>query len=309
VSHDSELLLVMEYVHGEPLQALLRTARTRQEPVPLRIVLAIASAMLHGLHAAHEARSETGVPLGIVHRDVSPQNVMIGADGVPRVLDFGIARAAMRVASTAVGVVKGKLAYMAPEQLGFAPIDRRADVYAASVVLWEMLTGKRLFVVADGGTVDLDQLVRGAITPPSRLAAGVPRLLDAIVLHGLARDPERRFATAREMALALERAGDLARSTEIADWVESLAGETLAQRAQRVADIERKSSSVRLTPVDPADRARPIDRRSDPRGAARRSRSSRRCRRWRCPSPRRPRRGPLARVWPRWWPTGSWAQG
>ena len=108
VPYGDELLLVMEYVHGESLQVLLRAARARGERVPLRIALAIASAMLHGLHAAHEATSETGEPLGIVHRDVSPQNVIVGVDGVPRVLDFGIARAAVRVESTARGDREGQ---------------------------------------------------------------------------------------------------------------------------------------------------------------------------------------------------------
>jgi serine/threonine protein kinase len=243
VPHGDELLLVMEYVHGESLQVLLRGARARGERVPLRIALAIASAILHGLHAAHEATSEDGQPLGIVHRDVSPQNVMVGVDGVPRVLDFGIARAAVRVESTAEGIVKGKLAYMAPEQLAGTELDRRADIYSTSIVLWEMLTGRRLFVKQDGGTVMVDKLLQGVVEPPSRLAPGVPRLLDAIVLHGLARSPAQRFATAREMALSLERVGEIARPSELGEWVESLASDALADRAEQLQQVERTSSS------------------------------------------------------------------
>jgi serine/threonine protein kinase len=245
VSHGGELLLVMEYVHGESLHQLLRTARARGTRVPLRIVLAIASAVLHGLHAAHEAVSEDGVPLGIVHRDVSPQNVIVGVDGVPRVLDFGIARAAVRVESTAHGVVKGKLAYMSPEQLAGGPLDRRADVWSAAVLVWEMLTGHRLFVNDDGGVVNIDKLLKAAVDPPSRIAPSTPRLLDAIVLHGLGRSPEQRFGTAREMAVALERAGDVARPSEVGEWVESLATDALAERAGRLKDIERTSSSMK----------------------------------------------------------------
>jgi serine/threonine protein kinase len=243
--HEDELLLVMEYVHGESLHVLLRAARARGQRVPLRITLAILSAVLHGLHAAHEATSETGAPLGIVHRDVSPQNVIIGVDGVPRVLDFGIARAAVRVEHTAEGIVKGKLAYMSPEQLAGAEADRRADVYAASILLWEMLTHRRLFVREDGGTVLIDKLLRGEVEPPSRVARGTPRLLDAIVLHGLARNPAQRFATAKEMALSLERVGDLARASEIGEWVEGLAADALAERAQRLQEVERASSTFR----------------------------------------------------------------
>jgi serine/threonine-protein kinase len=237
VEDDGELLLVLEYVHGESLQHLLQASRRREEIVPLRITLAIVTAVLHGLHAAHEATGADGSPLDIVHRDVSPQNVLVGVDGLPRVLDFGIARAAVRLASTQDGVVKGKLAYVAPEQLGGAPVDRRADVYAASVLLWEMLSGQRLFVGQDGKT----NLLRSAIDPPSRHRPGVPKLLDAIALHGLARNPEQRFATAREMALALERAGEIARPLEIGEWVEDLAGDRLAERRVRLRELETAS--------------------------------------------------------------------
>jgi eukaryotic-like serine/threonine-protein kinase len=258
VTDGDELLLVMEYVHGESLQQLLRAARRRKEPVPLRITLAIMAAVLHGLHAAHEATTETGKPLEIVHRDVSPQNVIVGVDGVARVLDFGIARATVRIESTREGIVKGKLAYMAPEQLGGVIVDRRADVYAAGVLLWEMTTGRRLFVREDGGQVLVEKLLRGAIEAPSTLAPGTPRLLDAIVLHALARDREQRFATAREMALALERVGPLAPASEIGTWVESLCGEALGERAARLRQVEIRSSA--LSRESPSTRQRVSER-------------------------------------------------
>jgi serine/threonine protein kinase len=248
VDEHSELLLVMEYVHGESLQLLLRAMRQRNERVPLRIALAIMTGMLHGLHAAHEACSEAGEPLHIVHRDVSPQNVLCGTDGVPRVLDFGVARAAVRLENTREGIVKGKLAYMAPEQLGGAVVDRRADVYSAAVILWEMLAGKRLFVREDGASVLVDKLLRGTIEPPSTHTPSVPKLLDAITLHGLTRNPEQRFATAREMALAIERFGELARPSEIGEWVEALAAESLAIRKGRLKELEMTSSTYRLGP-------------------------------------------------------------
>jgi len=258
VTDGGDLLLVMEYVHGESLQQLLRTVRKRGERVPLRITLAVMTAVLHGLHAAHEATTETGQPLNVVHRDVSPQNVMVGADGVARVLDFGIARATVRLENTREGIVKGKLAYMAPEQLGGVVVDRRADVYAATVVLWEMLTGKRLFVREDGGAVLIEKLLRGAIEVPSTHAPGLPRLLDAIVLHGLARTPDQRFATAREMALALERLGELAPASEIGAWVEALAAPTLTERAVRLKQLEMTSATYRVQPQPvAADRVLP----------------------------------------------------
>jgi serine/threonine-protein kinase len=242
VDQNDELLLVMEYVHGESLFELMRAARKRGERIPLRIVLAIVTSILHGLHAAHEATTETGERLDIVHRDVSPQNVLVGVDGVARVLDFGIARATVRLQNTGEGIIKGKLAYMAPEQLGGVPVDRRADVFSTSVLFWEMLAGRRLFVKDDEGSkVLIEKLLRGTVEAPSVHAQDVPKLLDAIALHGLTRNAEQRFATAREMALALERFGDLARPTEVADWVEGLAAEALAARKDRLKDLEMAS--------------------------------------------------------------------
>src|ERR1700722_14969633 len=143
---DGQLLLVMEYVHGESLGRLLRTLRAERKRVPPAIASAILCGALHGLTAAPEAKSSgEGEPLGIVHRDVSPQNVLVGVDGVARVLDFGIAKAAGRTQTTREGNVKGKFAYMAPEQMNGEAVGRATDVYAAAVCLWETLTGERLF--------------------------------------------------------------------------------------------------------------------------------------------------------------------
>jgi serine/threonine-protein kinase len=140
-----ELFLVMEYVHGESLFRLMKAARDAGSPIPLPIVSAIMVGVLDGLHAAHEATNEREEPLGIVHRDVSPHNVIVGAsDGLARVLDFGIAKAADRTHSTQDGQIKGKLSYMAPEQLASEAVDRRSDIYAASVVLWEAIAGRRM---------------------------------------------------------------------------------------------------------------------------------------------------------------------
>src|SRR5262249_20963058 len=156
-------------------------------------------------HAAHEATSEDGSPLGIVHRDVSPQNLLVGADGIARVLDFGVAKAASRLQSTGDGQVKGKLRYMAPEQLKSRPIDRRTDVFAASAVLWACLTLRRLFDGADPGAI-VTKILMHEVPAPSRIVSGVPEALDTIALRGLSADPRGRFATARDMAVALERA-------------------------------------------------------------------------------------------------------
>jgi eukaryotic-like serine/threonine-protein kinase len=144
VAQDGELLLVMDFVQGESLNRLIRAAK-RSGGIPPNIVSAIIVGLLQGLHAAHEARSDRGEPLEIVHRDVSPQNVIVGVDGVAQVLDFGVAKAAGRIQETSEGQLKGKFAYMSPEQLQNKHVDRRTDIFAAAVVLWETLTGGRLF--------------------------------------------------------------------------------------------------------------------------------------------------------------------
>src|SRR5690606_22755098 len=140
-----ELSLVMDYVEGDSLAKVLRHATTTDETIPLSIASAIICGALYGLHAAHEAVDESGEPMHIVHRDISPQNILVGSDGVPRIVDFGVAKAAQRLQTTAEGQVKGKIAYMAPEQIRQAEISRKSDIYAMGVVLWEALAGKRLF--------------------------------------------------------------------------------------------------------------------------------------------------------------------
>ncbi len=242
VAEHDELFIVMEYVHGESLQRLLGSAGNRRR-APIGVACAIVAAMLHGLHAAHEARGETGEPLGLVHRDVSPHNVLVGADGIARVIDFGIATAAGRIQTTQDGQLKGKLSYMAPEQVTSAPIDRRTDVYAAGVVLWEALTGEKL-VQGPSEAAVLQRVLEGPRPAPSTLAPEVPPALDAIVLRALASDPDARFPTAREMALALEAAGSLASAAEIAAWVRARGGARLDARAQVIASIEAWSSSA-----------------------------------------------------------------
>jgi serine/threonine-protein kinase len=169
VATEGDLLLIMEYVRGESLARLLKTEIDDGRRVPLPIASAIAIGTLHGLHAAHEATSDRGTPLGIVHRDVSPQNILVGVDGMARVIDFGVAKAAGRLQTTRAGLVKGKIAYMAPEQLAGREVTRSADVYAMGVVLWETLTGKRLFQ-GDSDAALVTQVLAGTTEPPSRHA-------------------------------------------------------------------------------------------------------------------------------------------
>jgi len=240
VQDNDELLLVMEYVQGEPLNVLMRLAADRGERVPLKMARAMMAGILHGLHAAHESMDEKGEPLGIVHRDVSPQNVIIGIDGVARVLDFGIAKATGRLQMTRDGELKGKTPYMSPEQLRGEAVDRRTDIYAAAVLFWEMLTTRRLFTGQTQPEIAY-KVLEQEIALPSTIAEDIPPEVDAIVMRGLARDPEDRFATALEMAIAVEELGDLATARTTGAWVEEKGSDRLRERAAIVAAIESSS--------------------------------------------------------------------
>jgi serine/threonine protein kinase len=195
------LYITMEYVAGVPLSQLLRAGRA---PLPPAVCARLVAETCRGLHHAHEATDMSGEPLHVVHRDVSPQNLLMTFDGRMKILDFGIALTKGREApDTQVGVLKGKPSYMAPEHLRGGAVDRRADIFSCAVVLHEILTGRKLFTretaLATALAVEGDP-----IDPPSRYVDGLPRDLDAIVLRGLARNPADRFQDAKQLAEALE---------------------------------------------------------------------------------------------------------
>lgn len=236
VAEQGELLVVMEYVHGETLAGLLRLSRQKSETAPLPVVIRVLCDALEGLHAAHVA-SLAGQQLNIVHRDVSPQNIMVGADGNTRVLDFGIAQAALRSQATAAGKIKGKVAYMSPEQVQGHAVDARTDVFAAGVVLWEALTGRRLFFAADSReTVGL--LLNSPIPAPSSFNTALSPELDAVVLKALERHPGRRFQSAHDFAAALHDVAEEGSRREVATWVSRLAETALADRLELLQALE-----------------------------------------------------------------------
>lgn len=245
VSAGDDLFVVMEYVAGESLSRLIAAAKEAGKTVPFPFALSIITQVLHGLHAAHEARDRRGNALEIVHRDVSPQNILVGVDGVARILDFGIAKAASRGQNTTDGQIKGKIAYMSREQLQQGRVDRRADIFAASIVLWELLAGERLFSASDSGAT-VARILAGKVEAPShaKLATKFPKALDAIVLRGLAREPSDRFQTAEEMATALENVMAVPRAREIGAWVEETASVALRERAEIVEGVERISMKM-----------------------------------------------------------------
>jgi serine/threonine-protein kinase len=226
------LCIVMEYIHGESLSLLWRASIAAGELVAIEIAATIACHVLLGLHGAHETTGPDGALLGVVHRDVSPQNVMVGADGVARVLDFGVAKAAGRAQVTRQNQVKGKLAYMAPEQIRGAA-ERRADVFSASVVFWELLCGQRIHQ----GCRDVDivtRVVRGTLPRPSEVRPEVTTELDAVIMRGLEPNPAGRYATALAMAEDVARTTARAPPSAVAAWVWRYAAGSLNDRAQKI---------------------------------------------------------------------------
>jgi len=253
VASDGELMIVMEHVQGESLMKLIQLAKRRGEVIPPAIAVAVAVSALRGLHAAHEVKGESGEPLLLVHRDVTPHNIMVRPDGTAVILDFGVAKAAGRFHTTEEGRIKGKLPYMAPEQLRGEKLDRKVDLYAAGCVLYETLAGRRVFAGASEAEL-LGQVLMGQAQPPSTFAKDIPPTVDAIVMKTLARDPIERYATAAELADALERSLTMALASEVGAWVTDLASDSLVQQASRVREIE-SGSRVSVTDLESAMRA------------------------------------------------------
>jgi serine/threonine-protein kinase len=203
---DEGFFLVMDYVEGPSLQRVLRAVARRQRGgLPLDVALRIFVDALAGLHAAHETCGPDGEPLHLVHRDVSPQNILIGVDGVAKITDFGVARAESRLMTTRVGTLKGKVCYMAPEQILGEPLDRRTDVYAAGVLLWELLTGHRLIRGENDGAM-MQRAVRGQHQAPREVISSVPEAISAVCMRAISASPDDRFSSAAAFAEAVEAA-------------------------------------------------------------------------------------------------------
>jgi serine/threonine-protein kinase len=245
--------LVMEYIEGDTLGRLLARSAQAQTKFPPHVGVRIVLDTLAGLHAAHELKDDDGKPLECVHRDVSPQNVLVGVDGSSRITDFGVARATSRLSTTRTGQLKGKLAYMAPEQArGLKDVDRRADVFAMGTVLWEALACKRLFK-GDGEADTLNRVLHEPIPNVRSVNPEVPAALETVVTRALDRDRDKRFSSAAEFADALERAarvvGTLAAHREVAQYVDRVIGtEISAQREAVRAWLARSEPSRQDVP-------------------------------------------------------------
>ena len=223
-----EYFFAMEYLHGEDLRAMLSVVSKTRAHMPLGTVVSIISSVAAGLHYAHERRGADKKPLHIVHRDVSPSNILVSYDGSVKIVDFGIAKAAMRQNETRSGSLKGKVSYMSPEQCKMNAVDRRSDIYALGVVLYEMATTTRLFK-GDSDYLVMDAICTGKIPLPRVRRPDLPNELSTIIMTALATDPERRYQTADELRSALDafgtKAGLTASASTIGAYVQKLCGE------------------------------------------------------------------------------------
>jgi len=237
-------VMVMEYLEGQSVSAIMKRAEHAGAPLPMKLHLRVIINALEGLHYAHELRAYDGAPLELVHRDISPQNIFVTYDGQVKVLDFGIAKAASSSTHTATGVVKGKVAYMAPEQTVADAIDRRADIYSVGSMLWAVAAGRKLWKDMPDVQI-MRRVINGEVPSPQSMNPGCDGELNRIVMKALALDPNDRYPTALEMQHDLERyaesTGLVVKQKEIAQYVSTLFGDT---RTNLKLLIERQLSLV-----------------------------------------------------------------
>jgi len=248
-----ELYLVMEYLEGESLAAIQRRLRMRKEKLPVHIAAYITAEACAGLHAAHEQLDQNGRPLGVVHRDLSPHNVFVLYDGQVKVIDFGIAKTAESTAKTQTGQIKGKFAYMAPEQVRAEPLDRRTDVFALGIVLWETATGERLFE-REHDLLVFKALCEDPIPKASSKREGFPPEIEEICDRALRRSPHERYETALEMRKALLTAtrnrGEQSPEDELGAIVVDLFDERFAKKRDLLARIQRGANVATVAFMD-----------------------------------------------------------
>ncbi|MGE5182151.1 MAG: serine/threonine-protein kinase, partial [Acidobacteriota bacterium] len=269
---DGQYFFAMEYVHGEDLRKLHAKIKGPESQIPLAIVVSIVAAAASGLHHAHEQRGPDREPLGLVHRDVSLGNILVGYDGSVKLVDFGLARAAMRTVKTRTGTLKGKSAYMSPEQCMGKQLDRRSDVFALGIVLYELATGRRLFKAAND-YLSMTAIVGGDIPKPSTHRADIPLELDEIIMRALAKAPEARYPSAEAMREALEQfavqAGLRTSTKALADYMHQTFGDRPEPWRSDVPmpaaiDDTKAEDGIVEPPAAPEVISHPLDRSSSP---------------------------------------------
>ncbi len=245
--------IAMELVRGQPLMTLMRRAHLQKRPIPIGVVLALAGELCAALEYAHDTTDEHGAPLRIVHRDLTPSNLLITDDGHVKIIDFGVAKALSGQFMTNSGLAKGKLGYMSVEAIGGKDLDARADLFSLGVVMWELLVGKRLFKAKN--EYDVIMKIRdGTITKPSAQRADCPSELDDIVVKALARDRDARWSSAAEMRAAVDEVRRYYRNQatplEVVAWKAKLRAESSPFHAGRVESEGDDETAMRLSTDD-----------------------------------------------------------
>ena len=256
---DGALFIVMELVVGVTLSRIVKEAKKARGAVPVGMAVELIAQAAEGLHAAHEAHTPDGQALEIVHRDVSPQNILVGVDGRARLTDFGVARAVLRMTKTDAGRIKGKFAYCSPEQLKFDAVDRRSDVFSLGVVAWEAFAGQRLFV-ADHPLAIMERVQSMPVPDLTQVRERVPKEVSDVVLWALSRNPDERPPTAYDFAENLRRAArkagvDLPMQSEVGSFVKAAGGKAL----NKIRDNIRKALSSSASEFPDAPSAQQLE--------------------------------------------------
>jgi serine/threonine-protein kinase len=246
---DNTYWIAMEYLHGEPLREVMRRAEERRMRIMPDLAARICADAADGLHAAHELRGKNGQLLGLVHRDVTPHNLFLTYEGYTKVVDFGIAKVADRLSSTRAGTLKGKLAYMSPEQVRGAEVDRTTDIFALGVVLWELTTNQRLFRM-DTDLDTLEKVQACIVPPPSTIIPGYPPELEACVMKALSKRKQDRYATAREFSRALQsflmRSGSFCGPEEVGIFIRQVFADRIQKREAHLAWAAEVTSTINV---------------------------------------------------------------
>lgn len=261
---NGQAFIAMEWVDGRNLRQIQTKLASIRERTPIEVSCYIAEQAASGLHYAHTFRDRiTGAPLKVVHRDVSPQNIIVSFDGNVKVIDFGVAKATTNADATRAGVIKGKLSYLSPEQVTGDEVDAQTDVFALGIVLWESLTGKRLFLAEgenDFKVLKMIEACNSVVRPPSEFNSSVPRELDLIVLQALAREKSRRYRTAEEFSKALRRFvatnyPEVA-ATEIAHYIKRVFADSIVEDRRLLQELNSEATQlIRLVEVPKAQAA------------------------------------------------------
>jgi serine/threonine-protein kinase len=280
-----EYYFAMEYVHGEDLRNVLMRIHERRDLLPITQVMTLVAAAAAGLHHAHELCDAGGHPLGIVHRDVSPANILVAYDGSVKVTDFGIAKATLHTAETRSGVLKGKVSYMSPEQVTGADIDRRSDVFALGIVFYEVATARRLFK-NENDFLTMSSIVQCEIPPPTLHRPDLPVAIEKMIMKALASNPKERFSSARELHEEIERflrsLGQQTSQRSVADYMKKLFGyrpepwlteDAITQTEPLTVDFDGSDSGI-VTPPPGAMNRLALPRRSDPESLIARARDA-----------------------------------